>query len=150
MEQQNLSVININESTDVALQTPNSNSFDLDVFVSWMSENCTQDNLSTKFETELPNKYRMALFNYVNRNFNNESAVNNTTLFYWKVLVYSFMKNSAKYGQYAEFIDIDYVNKTCGLTLVKMKHIFKCFVLVDNILDHVCWFKENDNIYYVS
>ena len=142
----NTGVINIQENNFIVVEPSNTCENLTDVFCKWMADNCEKTDFVVMFESQLDERYRMSLFNFINRNFNNEELVDNTTLFYWKILVCAFMKLNKKYAEYVQLVDINNDNKTCNLTLVKFKHIFKCFIE----REHVCWFKENDTLYYVS
>ena len=118
----------------------------LNIFNTWISENINNEGLYKEFHDQFDLKYRIDLFENMCEYYMDQSMVSEDLVFYWKYLIISLLKTSKKYKSYLDELTVSTEKKETNLALVREKYIFRCFVKGD----HLCYFKENGNDYYVS
>ena len=118
----------------------------LNIFSTWMSENIKNKNIYEDFRNQFDAEYRSDLFENMCEYFMDSTMVSEDLVFYWKYLIIALLKTSKKYKSYSSELVVDENDKKTNLALVKEKYIFRCFINGE----HLCYFKENGNDYYVS
>lgn len=118
----------------------------INIFSTWFKSSLLDENILDGFNNNFLLEYRIQLFEQICQFFQNESIVTDQVLFYWKYIVISYLRNSKKYKHCLEDLEIDLINQTTNLRMVKQKSIFRCFI--DD--EPICYFKENGNEYYTS
>ena len=98
------------------------------------------------FEKDFNDEYRNKLFDTFCDHFSNEEIVTDDILFYWKFIVICLLQTNRKFRFRLEEIECNLHDRTTNLRMVKEKYMFRCFIAED----HLCYFKENGNCYYVS
>ncbi|XWV26103.1 hypothetical protein QJ857_gp0977 [Tupanvirus soda lake] len=118
----------------------------LAMFLKWMENKKSFDNLYKDFCEDFSPEYRSELFENVCEFFKDESFVTDDVLFYWKYMVVHLLKVSKKYKYYLQDLVFDSKTRDTNLRMVREKYIFKCFIGEEQL----CYFKENGTDYYVS
>jgi len=118
----------------------------INIFTTWMETNQSQKQLYKCFGEDFSVEYRSALFENICEFFKDDTFVTDNVIFYWKVMVVNLLSQSKKYKSYIDNLVLDTKTKETNIRLVKEKYIFRCFI--DD--EHLCYFKENGNDYYVS
>ena len=116
------------------------------IFETWINNNLQNQNLYHDMCTQFDVRYRMDLFEDMSEHFLDDSMISSELVFYWKILIVSLLRINKKYRSYLNNLLVDTDNLKCNLALVKEKSIFRCFLNEE----HLCYFKENGNDYYVS
>ena len=119
---------------------------DLAIFVTWMQYSFNKENLYDDFHKNFDEEYRTCLFENVCKYFKNEEFITDEILFYLKCIIFCLLKASRKYKTRIDSLNFDINNRSTNLRLVREKYTIRCFV--DD--EHLCYFKDNGNIYYVS
>lgn len=135
--------------------TPDSNTdetqINFNIFIKWMKNNWDVDDLYNKFTHKFSPEYRSQLYDDMIKYFNDSTLVTDELLYYWKVIVVYVIIQSNKYNHCNEHIVIDLENKSFNIVLYVIKGIFKCVIEDSDIYsEHLCYFKDNGNDYYVS
>lgn len=126
----------------------------INIFLTWSTVHYTEDDFYKKFSKNFSKEYRIALYDDICEFFKDETIVTDDVIWYWKVLIINVIKSHKKYKHYIDiknkYFDEDFIfnekTRVTNLSIVKEKHIFRCFV-GENPL---CYFKENGNEYYAS
>jgi hypothetical protein len=117
-----------------------------DIFKVWMAMNLKTDNIYKLLSTQLDAHFRSNMFEYLVHFFSEEEIITDECLFYFKVIVADLIRTNKKFKHDSKDIVIDLDAKTCNLSLVKEKYMFKCLINDEQL----CYFKENGNDFYVS
>jgi hypothetical protein len=118
----------------------------IDIFVKWMSDNYTSEQLYFDFAKSFPNKFLLDLYWDMCNHFMNGELVSDDAVFYWKLIIISLLKKHKYLSNELDDLVLDIDNKYCNIKLVQPKNIFRIFIKNRSI----CYFKENGNEYYVS
>jgi len=118
----------------------------LNIFLTWAENNSDTASMYKNFVKAFDAKYRSDLFENMCEFFTNTKYVTDDMIFFWKCITISLLKSSKKYRSYLQELVLDMETKTTNFRLVREKYIFRCFISDE----HVCYFKENGNDYYVS
>src|ERR1700733_10011780 len=112
------------------------------VFSEWIDNNIHLINsgeLYKIFANSFSKEYKSGLYEGLNEYFNDRDFIPDNVYFGFKALIKDLLDSELK-------LDFNVKNKTTNLKLIKKKRIFGCLIGED----HVCYFKENGNDYYVS
>lgn len=103
-------------------------------------------NLYDAFSQNFDMGYRSSLFENVCEFFKNEEFITDEILFYWKLLIVCLLKSSRRYKTRIDDLVLDMENQSTNLRLVREKYTIRCFINDE----HICYFKDNGDAYYVS
>lgn len=113
-------------------------------FMQFMQTYHQEKTLIKNFYDNFDSAYRSKLYDNICAYFEDDDIVTDEIIFYWKLLVVNLI-NQSKHAHLAKKIEVDFSNKVINLKLVKKKCLFECYLEGE----HVGYFKDNGNNYYV-
>lgn len=118
----------------------------LGIFETWMQNSYTDPVLYTKFHSAFSDEYRTKLFDNICEFFRNEEFITDEILFYIKCVIVCLLNTNRRFKSRISELKFDTTNRTTNLRLVREKYTIRCFIEDE----HLCWFKDNGDSYYVS
>lgn len=116
------------------------------IFVTWMQTSYKDKNLPESFQNSFDDDYRSKLFENICEFFKHEEYITDEVLFYLKCIIVCLLKASRKYRTCLDKLEFDIETQETNLRLVRDKYNIRCFIADE----HICYFKDNGNLYYVS
>lgn len=117
----------------------------INIFLNWIKKFIDNENMGEVFTEIFPKKYRMKLFKNM-LDFSGSEVIGEEHVFYWKMLIFYYLKHNKKYQEYIKYVKYSLEKKETNIKIEKFKRIFKCYINSE----FICYFKENGNEYYTS
>lgn len=116
----------------------------LNIFQKWITG--TDPSIAYENFIKFSDEYQIDLYDALNAYYNNVDIVTDDMMYFFKIVIYEYIKNSPKTSEFSSSITFSHDDKKTNLGLIKTKCIFQCTV-GSTVL---CYFKHNGNIFYIN